>query len=241
MCTVTFIPSKHTVFLTSNRDEKQWRSLASMPSVHKGGSGRILFPRDGDAGGTWIAAHENGNAIVFLNGGFFAHTPQPPYRRSRGLILVDLIDCAEPFNSFLAFDLGNIEPFTAVIWDDRRLFECRWDGTKKHVLSLDASKPHMWSSVTLYSPAIIQKRNQWFDQWIEGRNVPSQQSILDFHLFTGDGDCHNDLKMNRGQVFTVSVTSMAISADRVQMQYLDIINSQSFQQELVFENSMAGK
>lgn len=241
MCTVTFIPSKHTVFLTSNRDEKQWRSPASMPSIHKGISGNILFPRDGDAGGTWIGAHENGNAIVFLNGGFFAHTPAPPYRRSRGLILVDLIDRPEPFNSFLTIELENIEPFTAVIWDDHRLFECRWDGDKKHVLPLDASEPHIWSSVTLYNPAIIQKRKQWFDQWIKERNMPSLQNILDFHLFTGDGDSHNDLKMNRGQTFTVSVTSMAISADRVQMQYLDIINDKSFQQELVFEKSMAGK
>jgi hypothetical protein len=241
MCTVTFIPSEHRVFLTSNRDEKHWRSPASMPAIHKGATGSILFPRDGDAGGTWIASHENGNAIVFLNGGFIAHTPKPPYRKSRGLILTALIDHAEPYNCFLEIELENIEPFTAIIWDDRRLFECRWDGREKHALQMDAGIPHIWSSVTLYDPAVIAKRRQWFLQWINESKTPSQKDILNFHLFTGDGDCHNDLMMNRGQVFTVSVTSMAISEDSVQMHYLDLKNNQSFQQELVFEKSMAGK
>ncbi|MBC7828328.1 MAG: NRDE family protein [Chitinophagaceae bacterium] len=241
MCTVTFIPSEHTVFLTSNRDEKQWRSPASLPAVYTGKSGKILFPRDGDAGGTWIAAHENANAIVFLNGGFFAHSPQPPYRKSRGLILIDLIDHSEPTNHFLTIDLSDIEPFTAIIWNDSRLFECRWDGEQKHVTELDSTRPHIWSSVTLYDPAVIAKRNHWFAEWVQEKKTPLQDDILHFHQFTGDGDCYNDLKMNRGQVFTVSVTSMSISREHALMRYLDLKNNQSFQQELVFEKSMAGK
>jgi hypothetical protein len=241
MCTVTFIPSEHTVFITSNRDEKQWRSVASLPDVHTGKTGRILFPKDGDAGGTWIASHENGNAVVFLNGGFIAHTPKPPYVKSRGLVLLDLIDQADPYKYFLVMQLENIEPFTAIIWKDHQLYECRWDGKVKHLVQLNEALPHIWSSVTLYDPATIVKRNQWFHDWLSKWKTPSQKDILDFHLFSGDGDCHNDLLMDRGQVFTVSVTSMAISDDRVQMHYLDFKNKRSFQQELLFENSMAGK
>lgn len=240
MCTVTFIPSEHTVFLTSNRDEKHRRSNAFIPAVFEGQSGKILFPKDGDAGGSWIAAHENGNAIVFLNGGFLAHTPQPPYRKSRGLILVDLIDHSNPTNYFFVIGLENIEPFTAIIWDECRLFECRWDGRQKHILQLDKSKPHIWSSVTLYEPSVISKRNQWFEEWIANKQTPSQNDILHFHQFTGDGDCHNDLKMDRGQVCTVSVTSMSVSNKAARMHYLDLKNNQSFQQELVFEKSLAG-
>ena len=73
MCTVTFIPSQHKVHITSIRDEKHRRSSASAPAIAEGETGKLMFPRDGDAGGTWIAVHENGNAIVFLNGGFAAH------------------------------------------------------------------------------------------------------------------------------------------------------------------------
>src|SRR5215207_9549701 len=100
MCTVTCIPAGDKIFITSNRDEKHWRSNALPPAVYAATSGNLLFPKDGDAGGTWIAAHENGNAIVFLNGGFIAHTPKPPYRKSRGLVLTNLIDRPEPFISF---------------------------------------------------------------------------------------------------------------------------------------------
>ena len=84
MCTVTFIPARQRIYLTSNRDEKNWRTDALPPAVYPAGSGQMMYPKDGDAGGTWIAAHDNGNAIVFLNGGMEAHNPQPPYRKSRG-------------------------------------------------------------------------------------------------------------------------------------------------------------
>src|ERR1044071_9417826 len=110
MCTVTFIPAGDKIYLTSNRDEKYWRSEALAPAAYQFPSGKILFPKDGDAGGTWMAVHENGNAIVFLNGGFTSHTPQPPYRKSRGLILLDLIESTAAYNSFLAINLNNIEP-----------------------------------------------------------------------------------------------------------------------------------
>src|SRR5688500_10833072 len=100
MCTVTFIPSKQGMFLTSNRDEKNLRASAVYPAVYEFSSGKTIFPKDADAGGTWIAVHQNGNAIVLLNGGLFKHIPAPPYRKSRGLIVLDLIDSYEPYQAF---------------------------------------------------------------------------------------------------------------------------------------------
>ena len=242
MCTVTFIPAKEKIYLTSNRDEKNWRMDAVTPTVYEFSSGKILFPKDADAGGTWIAVHENGNAIVFLNGGLVAHVPEPPYRKSRGLILLDLIEGATPYNSFLAIKLTNIEPFTAVIWDDGHLFECRWDGKQKFTKLLDETIPHIWSSVTLYDEDIIAKRNAWFEDWLQSNATPSQDDILHFHQFTGDGDGHNDLRMNRnGKVFTVSVTSMAINAQNASMQYLDLKNNQQSEEALIIEKSMVSR
>lgn len=242
MCTVTFIPSGGKVYLTSNRDEKNWRKDAAEPVVYEFASGKLLFPKDADAGGTWIAIHENGNAIVFLNGGWVAHTPKPPYRKSRGLILLDLIEGATPYNSFLAIKLNNIEPFTAIIWDDGHLFECRWDGQEKHTRQMDEKLPHIWSSVTLYDEAVIEKRNAWFGNWLQKCPNPSQDDILHFHQFTGDGDSHNDLRMNRnGHVFTVSVTSLDITDGNAGMQYLDLKNNRQTAASLQIEKSMASR
>lgn len=242
MCTVTFIPAPDKVMLTSNRDEKKGRSPAIPPAVYDLYSGRLLFPKDADAGGTWIAAHENGNAIVFLNGGWIAHTPQPPYRKSRGLILLDLIDSTMPYQYFTSLQLDGIEPFTAVIWEDGQLYECRWDGEQKYGQQLDASIPHIWSSVTLYGPDIAARRQQWFDTWLARHRRPFQEDVLHFHQFTGDGDEHNDLLMNRdGKVGTVSVTSLAISPDVMVMRYLDLRQQKTFTQELTIEKIMAGR
>jgi len=242
MCTVTFIPAKEKIYLTSNRDEKNWRMDAVTPTVYEFASGKILFPKDADAGGTWIAVHENGNAIVFLNGGLMAHIPAPPYRKSRGLILLDLIEGATPYNSFLAIKLANIEPFTAVIWDDGHLFECRWDGKQKFTKLLDGEVPHIWSSVTLYDEEIISKRSAWFENWLHSNAEPSRDDILHFHQFTGDGDTHNDLRMNRnGKVFTVSVTSLSITAQNASMQYLDLKNNQQTEEALIIEKSMVSR
>jgi hypothetical protein len=241
MCTVTYIPVREAVFLTSNRDEKNWRTPALVPDIYPFRSGKILFPKDGDAGGTWIALHENGNAVIFLNGAFVAHTPRPPYRKSRGLILLDIIDKPSPFNYFSEIDLHNIEPFTAVVFENARLSECRWDGNKKHYKELDNKSPHIWSSATLYGPVISDKRSKWFESWINRFGNPSHEDILHFHQFTGDGDTHNDLMMNRdGKVFTVSVTSIHIDTS-LTMDYLDVQNGNRFSKEIIPEILMAGK
>lgn len=242
MCTVTFIPARDKVFLTSNRDEKHWRADAHFPGTYEYSSGNILYPKDADAGGTWVALHNNGNAIVFLNGGIIKHTPNPPYRKSRGLILLDLIDSSTPYNSFLAINLNNIEPFTAIIWDDHHLFECRWDGKQKHALQVDEQQPHIWSSVTLYDEKMIRRREEWFGDWLKKNAEPSQENIMHFHLFSGDGDSHNDIRMNRdGKVYTVSVTSVSIGTTSGVLQYHDLKNNKHSTQEIAFDKTMVSR
>lgn len=242
MCTVTYIPVNDRIFFTSNRDEKNGRSSALPPAAYDFGSGRMLFPKDSHAGGTWIAAHENRNVIVLLNGGWKAHVPKPPYRKSRGLILLDLLDHATPFNCFLAVNLNNIEPFTAVIYDNQHLFECRWDGEAKHSTELDPAARYIWSSCTLYDDEVISKRNSWFADWTEKNSAPEQEDIFNFHRFTGDGDKYNDLMMNRNDnMLTVSVTSVELSERGVAMEYLDTAENKKYSAHLMFLSSMQGK
>jgi uncharacterized protein with NRDE domain len=223
MCTVTFIPTPEGAFLVSNRDEKHYRSNAHAPKVYEFRTGRIAFPKDGDAGGTWIAFHENGNAIVLLNGGFEGHDPEPPYRMSRGRLLLDVLDNESPVTMIRNSNLDRIEPFTAVIWEYGQLFECVWDGKEMHLQRIAADKPHIWSSATLYDAGVRARRKQWFDEWRTKVTAPSIEDVLRFHEFTGDGDPHNDLLMNRsGQVYTVSITGLCLGANFGSMIYRDL-------------------
>jgi hypothetical protein len=240
MCTVTYIPGPDAIHLTSNRDEHRRRSPALPPGIHSGSTGPILFPRDADAGGTWVAVHGNGNAAVLLNGAFHSHVPDPPYRRSRGLILLDLLDSFDPPLAFRGAYLDRIEPFTAIVYSGKVLYECRWDGKEKHIRLPDRGTPHIWSSVTLYGSGAMARRTQWFEDFLTGNPDPAIEDIMHFHSFTGDGDPHNDLRMNRdGQVFTVSITCLSMHSEYGQMLYLDLPTGNASAHTIPFEPSTA--
>jgi Transport and Golgi organisation 2 len=242
MCTVSFIPVRDKVFITSNRDEKQGRSNAVPPSLYKFQTGNILFPKDQDAGGSWFAVHENGHAVIFLNGAWQKHEPRPPYRKSRGLVLLDMANHESPLDAFTSISLEGIEPFTAIVWQDLELSVCRWDGHRRYSEMLPADSPYIWSSVTLYDEQIIRKRASWFSKWLSENPEPLQEDILLFHQFTGDGDRHNDLLMNRGnQVFTVSITSAGFSTGLVAIKYIDLLRQQSYLQSIVLNKAIPSK
>ena len=242
MCTVSFIPLTDKVIVTSNRDVQRERLPAKEPAVHRVGGARVFFPKDTQAGGTWFAIHERGTAVVLLNGGWKNHEYKPPYRKSRGLILLDLLAEESVVDAFEAVNLRHIESFTLVIWEEEKLNECRWDGTQKYSQQKDAARPHIWSSVTLYDENIAARRVQWFVDWLSKYPDPSQQQVLDFHRFTGDGDRQNDLLMNRdGIVSTASITSASISRHVADVCYLDVHVGQSWEQEFTFSQAIAGK
>jgi uncharacterized protein with NRDE domain len=73
MCTVTYIPTKMGYYLTSNRDEHESRSQAVPPEIYTDAKISLLYPRDVDKKGTWIAVKNNGDLAVLLNGAFVKH------------------------------------------------------------------------------------------------------------------------------------------------------------------------
>jgi len=235
MCTVSFIPVKDKFFLTSNRDEKVLRKAAFAPAIYwENGSG-LLYPKDADAGGSWISLNQNGNAAVLLNGAFTKHIPQPPYRKSRGIIFLDIIGAARPCFAFTKISLHNIEPFTIILFEDNCLYECRWDGQQKHCIQLKNYRPYIWSSATLYEPEVVAKREFWFTQWLNKNPNPKQEDILQFHQFTGDGDINNDLMMNRdGKMLTVSVTGIELDKYVGKMRYTDLKDNTVTLQQFAF-------
>lgn len=222
MCTVSFIPLKDTFFITSNRDEKPTRQKALKPGLHFHNGYKLLFPRDAAAGGTWIAVKENGDAAVLLNGAFISHTPEPPYRKSRGLVFLDIFCTDRPAVTFSRTGLAGIEPFTYVLLEKGCLYEFRWNGSEKFCKQLPVNRPHIWSSATLYDGLIMKKREQWFAEFLNKTPRPTQQDILHFHRFSGDGNSHTDLLMNRDQYATVSITSIQLTANRAVLKYIDV-------------------
>lgn len=235
MCTVSFLPVNGRYLITSNRDEKNTRQPALPPQVYNMGDSRLLYPKDPDAGGSWIGLNNRGDAAVLLNGGFVNHVPKPVYRKSRGLAFLEILSSRKPLNAFFLANLEEVQPFTLVIFSQKNLCEYRWDGSRKYDRVLPAAEPHIWSSVTLYDASVIAKRQSWFAEWLLQNPAPGQPDIFHFHRFAGDGDPVNDLLMNRyDHLFTVSITGMEIGTDRGLMIYQDLLTGNEYSKYLSF-------
>ena len=122
MCTVSFIKSREKIIITSNRDEQTARPNAWKPEVNYINHKKIIFPQDPKAGGTWFAADENNNIGVLLNGAFEKHIRSSYYRKSRGLILLDIMSADSPYTEFCRIDLYEIEPFTLILYQNESLY-----------------------------------------------------------------------------------------------------------------------
>ncbi|CAN5747988.1 NRDE family protein [soil metagenome] len=238
MCTVTFIPVREGYVITSNRDEKFSRKQAIPPVSYVENEILIICPKDADAGGTWIAMRENGDASVLLNGAFEKHISQPPYAKSRGIIFLDIFTHVTPLPYFMQMNLQGIEPFTMIIFNGS-LNECRWDGNNKHCRYLRKDQPYIWSSATLYENAVVRNREQWFATFLSKNPHPSREEIFSFHQFAGDGDVKNDLLMNRnGLLSTVSITAVTLKKNRCKMHYVDLKDNKAYTEEILLFSSL---
>lgn len=228
MCTVTFIPQPDGNFiLTSNRDENAARSPRHLTRIEQCGV-TLVFPRDIVAGGTWIAAADDGRVVCLLNGAFEKHKHNPPYRHSRGTMVLDFFSFPSAPEFFEKYDFTGLEPFTFIIVDQEgRLFELRWDGKKTHEKQLDHKGFYIWSSSTLYPTQIREQRDSWFLEWLAGRSDFSLEAIQQFHRSGGDGDTWNGFIMNRdGRVQTVSITNVVKKTDSIGLIYNDLLRNQ---------------
>ncbi len=227
MCTVLFIPKDNSVYFASLRDENPFRPKALEPNIY--GSDHIQFtaPKDAEAGGTWVGANEFNNVIILLNGGFETHIKHTNYKKSRGLIVLELLQTELPVIDWNLMPMADIEHFTLIVWSDNNLFHLVWDGQQKHKYLLDASIPHIWCSATLYNPAVKEKRRQLFENWTATNPIFSQQSILTF--FRTYMDKENGFIMNRNNTLrTLSYSFLEVYKDeQITFDYFDFITHQN--------------
>lgn len=227
MCTVTYLPLTGKGFLlTSTRDEKIVRQAAIPPMQYEVEKSSLYYPRDPDAQGTWIASSVAEYSLCLLNGGFVPHQSNPPYRMSRGHVILDFFKYNNPGLFRDKYNFEGLEPFTLLIigYESRSLDEIRWDGKQVYHEELNAEIPAIWSSVTLYSKEIISKRQDWFNEWLLTDPDFCIENAVYFHKNAGTGNPDNDILMNRDNVRTVSITSVFRSNSLLyEMYYEDTI------------------
>jgi hypothetical protein len=229
MCTVSFVATNDKIIITSNRDEKTVRPSAIPPRSYTVYGKNLIFPKDPKAGGTWFVANADGVILVLLNGADEKHEVQLPYRKSRGLIVLDMISSLSPKDFWSEIDLEDIEPFTLVLFQNNALFQLRWNGKEKKTITLDIHQNHIWSSSTLYSSSIREKRANWFHTFMDGNSEISESKMHDFHRYTEEENDENGLVINRNdEMKTLSITQAVIEKNKVAILHYDLIAQQDF-------------
>lgn len=221
---------KERFILTSNRDERIARPSLS-PVTEVIGDSKVIFPKDLEAGGTWIAAGDNGRICCLLNGAYVSHKRKSSYSKSRGKLTLEAFEYQNIYDFFNHINLEEVEPFTLIVIeteDETKLIEFRWNSVCKQVRELDIDRPHLWSSATLYNFRIREKREVWFKEWILNSNNIDREKILRFHSSSHGSDPENDLVMERANgLKTVSITQVELYHDDLSMHYHDLLNNHS--------------
>lgn len=235
MCTVTYFPLEQDGYiLTSSRDEKNVRGIALPPRKYLLDQQTVFFPKDPDAGGTWFVTTGRDTTLCLLNGAFTKHKHEPPYRKSRGLVVLDYFKFRDTEDFRMNNNFEGVEPFTLVIIQPGSLVEFKWDGEHTHCKNLNSTIPAIWSSVTLYEPEVITARQDWYHQWLQQHHGDSQENLMTFHLFGGKGDVRNSVFMNReNKVRTVSITSIFSSKQETCLQYTDVLQDKNYKIRII--------
>jgi len=232
MCTVTLLPLTDNGFvLTSSRDVGYKRQKALAPESHVEKEVSLHYPKDGEAGGTWIGTSRNNRLICLLNGGFENHIQKESYAKSRGLIVKELLIADDFEVASKKIELENIEPFTivCVIWEaELEFFEFVWDGSNRHLKELPR-QPLIWSSSTLYTDNMKALRQDWFREWFIGKGR-TPENVLKFHENGGVGFPEIDVFMRREHVGTVSITQVIESSNKAEMTYYPFPSDQKGQE-----------
>lgn len=229
MCTVSLVYNpeiQKNFILTSNRDEAVSRRTTP-PNVYDEKGIKMLYPKDLVGGGSWIGISENKRLICLLNGAFTTHNRQPPYRKSRGIVLKEFLEAGSFEDAVKNYDFQDIEPFTLIVVEWKyhlRFMELVWDGAQRHYRVLEL-KDHLWSSSPLYDNSMKQEREKWFRNFQENADG-SSQSIWDFHHTGGVGVKNIDIIMDRGFIKTQSITQVVKSNKEIKMIYEDLENKE---------------
>lgn len=222
MCTVTFFKNeKGEAILTSNRDEKIHRPTIA-PQIYTNENVKSIYPKDEVAEGTWISVDENQALYCLLNGGFQKHISTGNYKKSRGLIILDLIKIGN-FDSFYQnYEFKGLEPFTLIVFQKEKLYELKWDSENTYLKKLSLDDHYIWSSATLYSKEESTLKSKWFNRLFEVK-PPTVQAVLNIH---NSSENEKGFLLEKDDLTkTVSISQMVISNKKSSFYYLDLLNN----------------
>lgn len=235
MCTLTYIPirqSKSSFIITDNRDEAVNRP-ADFPQIYKEMNTELFYPRDTRAGGTWFGVGQKNRAMALLNGAFKRHTRKTTYRKSRGLVVKELLATENLKVDITRYDFSGIEAFFGVIfsWEDEiQILEIIWDEKELFLQTKNPEEALIWSSAMTFSPEEHQKKEKTFQEFIDKNH--SSEAVADliwnFHQSEESG-----MVLDFGILKTTSISQFRHQKENDFFRYRDLITEEE-QEDMIF-------
>lgn len=219
MCTVSWLHHEDGYQLLCNRDELLTRREALPPRLETIGGVRVIAPRDGDAGGSWISVNESAVALCLLNGsGRVAHARL----KSRGNLLMSVAASASAWEACARVrecGLSEFAPFTLVALEPGMPAAIvEWNGETRTLLERgDAMMPLTSSSVN--APRARAQRLDLFEQLARARRQVDVSVLSAFHRDHGGRASADSPCMHREDARTVSFSHVTVDREAIRFQY----------------------
>lgn len=215
MCILSvYSPNSKEFILTQNRDESIYRKASDKVQTRIIHNQEVIGPIDLNSDGTWIY-HTSNYAICVLNGAYQKHSHLPPYRLSRGLVILELLKFSSVEDFFQNYNFEGIEPFTMVIIDLHQFqkYIIVWDGIQKFLENHTSEKWIVRSSSTLYN----EEEKLFHRTEIENITQPDENSLFEIH---------HKLKMLENEKYksvqTTSITQIIFDGNQAKLKFCPI-------------------
>jgi hypothetical protein len=215
MCILSIYSKPNGDFiLTQNRDESYLRPTSDEILTREFEGQKFTGPIDLVSNGTWMY-YTDDYAVCILNGEYKKHSHQPPYRKSRGLILLDFLQYTSVEEFVNEIDLEGIEPFTMVMVHrkspERKILV--WDEKEKFLEDHSDKVLIVRSSSTLYDSSEKEFHLNEFE------NLELVNSTEIFQK-------HDELKMHPNQKYptvqTTSITQIIQAKNEIELKFCPI-------------------
>lgn len=221
MCTLSYLATSEGYILTHNRDELALRPSTEQIQHRKINGVDTYFPQDLHAGGTWFAGQKQ-KTVCLMNGGSVPHKHEPPYRKSRGLVLLESLEYENAEDFFTAYDFSGIEPFMLFVATGNSLERITHNEQETFLEQMDHRADHIWSATMLYEKPIREKRAEDFWQWRAGHS-PDAGAVINFHLRNPGKNQDSYIIERENGLKTVSLTQTVMDQTGSKMYYRDLI------------------
>jgi hypothetical protein len=216
--------------LRCNRDERRDRAPALPPAVHGLLHRTAIFPVDPAWPGTWVGVNDTSLAAALLNRSADSTAPlDKSRRRSRGLIIPYLLECAslaDAVQRSAAVDPSDFDRFRLAMVQRDTLATLTSDGAELAVDVTDLARPTMLTSSSFGDALVERPRRRLFERifadeersWVQAQNL--------FHRHQWQSRPGISLRMERADAKTVSQTFVSVTGSTIELRYRALESAQ---------------